>query len=109
MPATVVGSLQALLGGVPGDASCPWSALHHIGAGRFQRTFAIPLAGRFGFTIASGGTMTDLTNRGGLAGAAPFALRIARPGDLVRIGFDYGTRAVSAIDPESGADLLESA
>ena len=96
-PVTVTGPLQPLLGGVPGDASCPWSRLHGIGPGRFARTFCLPLAGRFPFTITTGGTMSDPTNQGGLAGGNPFLLDVPSPGTLFRITFDHATREVQSV------------
>jgi hypothetical protein len=105
-PVSVVGQLQPLLGGVPGDASCPWSRLFHIGEGRFARTFAIPLAGRYAFTITNGGTMTDPTNQGGVAMSQPWVMNLPAPGMLVRIEFDYDRRTVTATDAVTGGSLL---
>lgn len=105
-PVTVMGPLQPLLGGVPGDASCPWSRLHHVGAGRFSRTFALPFAGQFGFTITADGSQDDPTNQGGVAGGKPWQLDIPRAGTLVKITFDYEARTVQATDAETGQSLL---
>lgn len=105
-PVTVVGQLQPLLGGVPGDASCPWSRLFHIGEGRFARTFAIPLAGRYAFTITNGGTMTDPANQGGVAMAQPWMMNLSEPGTLVRIEFDFDRRTVAATNVLTGESQL---
>ncbi len=91
-PVAVVGGLQAFLGGVPGDASCPWSRLHGDGPGTFSRTFAMPMAGRFSFTITCGGTYTDPINQGGVSGGKPYPVEVDAAGDLLRIHFDHNTR-----------------
>ena len=108
-PVAVVGQLQPRLGGVPGDASCPWSRLYSLGGGDFARTFCIPYPGRFSFTITAGGTMDDPTNQGGFAGGRPFELEIEKAGDLVRIEFNYETREVRALDPNTERNLLVDA
>jgi len=94
-PVSVLGELQTYTGGIPGDASCPWSRLLHIGNGVFEQTFVLPLAGSFSFAIAVGGSQSDLTKQGGVAGGDPFTVTVKRPGDAVRIRFDYETRDVS--------------
>jgi hypothetical protein len=105
-PVTVGGGIQPLLGGVPGDAACPWSRLHARGDGRFSRIFCIPLAGEFDMAITCGGTWTDPVRRGGIAGGAPFRVVVPAAGMLVRIDFDYESREVSVVAPASGESLL---
>lgn len=105
-PVTVGGGIQPLLGGVPGDAACPWSRLHAQGDGRFSRTFCIPLAGEFDMAITCGGTWTDPVRRGGIAGGALFRVVVPASGMLVRIDFDYESREVSVVAPASGESLI---
>ncbi len=93
-PVAILGELQAYAGGIPGDASCPWSQLYHVGNGVFERSFILPLAGEFHFAIAVGGSQSDLTKQGGVAGGAPYGVKIEKPGDGLRIRFDYETREV---------------
>jgi hypothetical protein len=93
-PVSLLGEVQAYLGGIPGDASCPWSRLIHIGNGIFEATFVLPLAGTFSFAIAVGGSQADLTKQDGVAGGSPFQVTVEHPGDAVRIRFDYATRKV---------------
>lgn len=97
-PVALVGEIQEHIGGIVGDASCPWSRLHHIGGGVFARRFVFPLTCDLRFTVATGGTLTDPTNDGGLSGGSPFALRVARPGQCIEISFDYEAKTVRAID-----------
>jgi hypothetical protein len=104
-PITVVGAVQALLGGVPGDAACPWSRLHHVGGGMFSRVFAMPVAGPTACTLAVGGTMTDLINQDGLASGRPITFAVARAGDLVRIVLDANNRQVAITDAVTGVSL----
>jgi len=96
-PVSVLGGLQTYIGGIEGDASCPWSRLIHVGNGVFEATFVLPLAGTFPFAIAVGGSQSDLTKQGGIAGGSPFSVTVKRPGDTVRIRFDYDTRDVQII------------
>jgi hypothetical protein len=106
-PVTVGGGIQPLLGGVAGDAACPWSRLHARGNGRFSRVFCIPLAGEFDMAITCGGTWTDPVRRGGIAGGEPFRVAIPEAGMLVRIDFDYESGEVRVVEVGSEASLLK--
>lgn len=106
-PVALVGELQDQLGGIRGDASCPWSVLHPIGGGRFSNVFALPAPGRFSFTVMAGGTGMDPTNVGGLAGGPPYRLRVREGGSVVRFVFDWERRELEAMDLGTGESALE--
>jgi len=106
-PVTVGGSIQPLLGGIPGDAACPWSRLYAQGNGRFSRVFCIPLAGEFDMTITCGGTFTDPVRQGGIAGGASFRVVVPETGTLMRIDFDYESKAVRVVAVASGESMLK--
>ena len=75
-PAVVQGPLKTLLGGVPGEASCPWSALHHCDEHGFHRTFVAPVAGRSSFHLTCGGTGTHQIRADGTASGPEFVLTL---------------------------------
>ena len=69
-PVVVQGELKTLLGGVPGEASCPWTSLHHVDDAGFSRTFVAPMAGLVHFHLTCGGTGTHQIRANGSASAA---------------------------------------
>jgi hypothetical protein len=104
-PVTLVGSLQTMLGGEADQSGCPFSRMRHCGGGRFELATVIPWAGDTTFTVACGGTMTEIYRRNGLSGGPPLVLRTTRSPQHVRFAFDYRTRVVTAIDND-GHSLL---
>ena len=107
-PVTVMGELQPLVGGVPGDASCPWSRLFHRGKASFSRRFVIQVAGKFTFRPTVGGTNTEPIKQGGVAGGAAFEIDLKEAGMPIEISFDYETRVIDVMDLLSGKSLLNS-
>ncbi len=105
-PLVVVGELQRMLGGVPGDTWCPYSRLWHRGGGVFELAALIPWAGRYAFALAAGGTMTEVYRQHGLPGGAPYAIRTVEDNQRVRLRFDYATKGLTAVD-DNGRSLLE--
>lgn len=93
-PVAIVGPIQQFLGGLPGDASCPWSRLTHTGHGRFEKLLVIPWRGTFDFTIACGGTMTEVY-RSGLHGGKPYTLTTTHDNAVVHMVFDYADKSVT--------------
>jgi len=108
-PVTVLGGIQALLGGVVGDASCPWSRLYRVGPGVYERVFAMPLAGVFSLYVCCGGTQTEQIHRDGLPHSAPLAVQVARAGQLMRVRLDYDTRQIDVTDAVTGQSLVVDA
>jgi hypothetical protein len=100
LPAVLVGSLQRVLGGEPGDSWGLFSRLHHHGQGQFELAALIPWAASYSFTLALGGTMTETINQGGISGNPPFVLNVAEDNTRVRIRLDYSTRQVTALDDQ---------
>ena len=84
-PVVVVGELKICLGGIPGEASCPWSTLFPRSDTLFSRTFAAPMAGAFAFHLTCGGTHTHQVRANGSASGPEFYLRIRQAGDLFTI------------------------
>ncbi len=108
-PVALVGEIQEHIGGIPGDASCPWSTLRHIGEGRFARRYAFPVAADLRCTVTVGGTGTDPTNEDGISGSPPYTVRVTRPGQVLEFVFDWETRRLAVRDVESGKSALISA
>jgi hypothetical protein len=105
-PVTIQGSIQPLVGGIPGDASCPWSRLYRTGPGSYERVFAMPLAGCFSLFVCCGGTQTQQVRAEGLPHVKSIWVAVNQPGQLVRINFDYDRRSIKVTDAESGTDLV---
>lgn len=104
-PVNVMGGLQPYLGGVPGDASCPWSRLVHIGDGKFARTFVVPVKGIQSFFVTVGGTNADPTKANTVAGGPLVEIDIPAAGTVVRIHFDYETRTIDVTNVETGTSI----
>jgi hypothetical protein len=106
-PVALVGELQRVLGGQPGDTVSPYSRLVHSGAGRFELAALIPWAGEYPFTVALGGTMTEVINQGGRPGGRPFLLCVPQDNMRVRFSLDYELKRLEAID-DAANSLLKS-
>lgn len=106
LPVTLVGEIQEHIGGIVGDASCPWSQLYSAGPGRFRRSFAFPVATDIAFTVMTGGTGIDPTNAGGVSGGAPWVIRVDQPGQVITVTFDFEARLVDAVDTATGTTCL---
>gem|GEM_PF-3747846 len=89
LPVTLVGELQRVLGGRPGDTWCPHSRMFHQGQGRFIRRFVVPRAGNYAFRIAVGGTMTDVFDAQGLSAADEASVHTKQDLRLIEVEFDY--------------------
>lgn len=105
-PVTLVGEVQEHIGGIVGDASCPWSRLYPAGPGRFQRSFTFPVATDISFSVMTGGTGIDPTNSGGVSGDTEYVIRVSSPGQTIRFRFDWERRVLEAHDAESGASCF---
>jgi hypothetical protein len=105
-PVAVVGEIQSHIGGIAGDASCPWSTLYPAGSGRFEREFAFPVATDISFTVMTGGTGIDPTNNSGASGGSPYCLRIRHAGQRVRLSFSWEERVLTAVDLEDRSSCL---
>ena len=92
----LVGPLQRLLGGEPGDAMSRYSRLSPRGDGTFVLTCVIPWAGEHRFAVGIDGTMTEYYRQDGLPGGADWRLVTSADNQIVRLVFDYRTRRVTA-------------
>lgn len=121
LPVTLVGDIQEHIGGIVGDASCPWSRLWPVGqsdsaadatAGPtpapavFERSFAFPMPADLRFTVMTGGTGIDPTNAGGVSGGPAWALRVERAGQIITFRFDWEARTLEALDAQTGESCL---
>jgi len=93
-PVAIVGTIQQFLGGLPGDASCPWSRFTHTGGGRFEKLLVIPWRDTYEFTIACGGTMTEVY-RNGLHGGKPYTFTTTHDNAVIHMVFDYADKSVA--------------
>lgn len=103
-PAVIVGMLQRMLGGEPGDSMSPYSRLCHRGGGRFELAALIPWRGEYEFRLALGGTMTETVTSAGFHSAEPFILHVHNDNTRVRLHFSYTDRHFTALD-DDGKDL----
>lgn len=107
-PVSIQGSFQPLVGGIAGDASCPWSKLYRQAPGQYERVFAAPFPGCFSLFVCCGGTQTEQIHAQGLPHSNPLWLVIHKAGQLVRITLNYDQRNVAARDAVTGEDLISS-
>jgi hypothetical protein len=104
-PVLLVGDIQRILGGSPGDSWSPYSQMKHLGRGQFELALLVPWAGKYHFSICAGGTMTEYYNQGGIAGGPPFCLETFQDNQRVRIRFDYRTKYTEALDDKDHSML----
>lgn len=106
-PAVLVGSLQRILGGEPGDSWGPYSGMVYHGDGLFKLAALIPWAGNYQFCVALGGTMTETIHQGGIHSGNLFAIRAGTDNLRIRIQLNYATKEVSVIDDAGNSLLME--
>jgi hypothetical protein len=80
--------------------------MHHHGGGRFELATVIPYPGTFTFSIACGGTHTEVYRQNGLAGGSLWRLQTTAVAQRLRIRFDYATKLVQALDDRDASLLV---
>ncbi|MEM6427968.1 MAG: hypothetical protein AAF708_01920 [Deinococcota bacterium] len=107
-PVMLIGSLQQMLGGIPGESMDPFSRFKHLGDGIYGLATVIPYAGTYNFAVAVGGTMTEVYRQGSLNGNPAYVLTANEPNLTVLIRFDVNTHVVSALDEQGNQLKIEA-
>lgn len=97
-PVVLVGPLQQMLGGIPGESMCPFSRLRPLGDGIYGLATVIPYPGEYEFSVAVGGTMTEVYRQGGLSETPSYCLNVSEPNLTVYFRFDLGQRELKMLD-----------
>jgi hypothetical protein len=103
-PVALLGQVQTALGGLPGDTSCPYSRLRHIGQGVFELPLVLHHPGVHGFNIAVGGTRTEVHRASGLGGGRECRLVTTVPNAEVLVRYEADRHRITAWDP-AGREL----
>jgi hypothetical protein len=104
-PVILVGEVQVLFGGRPGDNYNPFSRLFQTGDWVHERVLVVPDAGRWSFAVGVGGTGTDYHRAGGLHNGRDYELVISKPVTFARFRFDVSKRELTVVD-QNGRSLL---
>ncbi|MFP4377065.1 MAG: hypothetical protein ACLFP4_08480 [Spirochaetales bacterium] len=104
-PVILVGEVQELFGGRPGDNYDAFSHLYQTGDWIHERVLVVPDTGRWTFAVGVGGTGTDYHRSGGAQRGRDYELVINEPVTIARFRFDVAKRILTVVDAE-GASLL---
>jgi hypothetical protein len=91
-PIRVIGNIQEILGGVPGDSTCAHSRFTHLGAGRYELRALAPWPGEWRFHLVAGDTNTYRIHADGTSGGPGFVLKATRELQVFRLIFDYPSK-----------------